>query len=45
VKFSKADIRRTRAELSYEPTISFEDGLQHTVEWYLDMVENATALK
>jgi len=34
VKFSQADIRRTRAELGYEPTVSFEDGLRQTVEWY-----------
>ena len=35
VKFSKADIRRTRADLGYEPAVSFEDGLRKTVEWYL----------
>lgn len=39
VRFSKADIRRTRADLGYEPQVSFEDGLQHTVEWYLDRAE------
>ncbi|MCE9566901.1 MAG: GDP-mannose 4,6-dehydratase [Planctomycetes bacterium] len=36
VKFSKADIRRTRADLAYEPIVSFEDGLEKTVEWYLE---------
>jgi UDP-glucose 4-epimerase len=36
VRFSKADIRRTRAELGYEPEVSFEDGLRKTVEWYLE---------
>jgi UDP-glucose 4-epimerase len=41
VKFSKADIRRTRADLGYDPAVSFEDGLRHTVEWYLEMQENA----
>lgn len=35
VKFSRADIRRTRADLGYEPTVSFEAGLQKTVDWYL----------
>jgi UDP-glucose 4-epimerase len=35
VKFSQADIRRTRADLGYEPLVSFEDGLRQTVEWYL----------
>ena len=44
VKFSKADIRRTRADLGYDPQVSFEDGLLRTVEWYLEtkerMVEN-----
>ena len=38
VKFSKADVRRTRAELGYDPTVSFEDGLRRTVEWYLSTV-------
>jgi UDP-glucose 4-epimerase len=35
VKFSQADISRTRADLGYEPTVSFEDGLRQTVEWSL----------
>jgi UDP-glucose 4-epimerase len=35
VKFSQADIRRTRADLGYEPLVSFEDGLRQTVEWHL----------
>lgn len=39
VRFSKADIRRTREDLGYDPRVSFEDGLQHTVEWYLDRAE------
>ncbi|HEY1187933.1 MAG TPA: NAD-dependent epimerase/dehydratase family protein [Gemmata sp.] len=32
VKFSKADIRRTRADLGYDPVYTFEDGLRQTVE-------------
>lgn len=35
VKFSRADISRTRAELGYDPTVTFETGLRQTVEWYL----------
>ncbi len=36
VKFSKADIRRTREDLGYEPIVNFEEGLEKTVEWYLE---------
>ena len=35
VKFSKADIRRTRADLGYDPVVTFENGLRETVEWHL----------
>lgn len=35
VKFSRADIRRTRAELGYHPAITFEEGLRETVRAYL----------
>jgi UDP-glucose 4-epimerase len=35
VKFSKADIRRTRIDLGYAPEVTFEDGLRQTVEWHL----------
>ncbi len=34
VRFSLAKIDRIRAELGYEPAVSFEDGLRKTVEWY-----------
>ena len=34
VRFSRADISRTRADLGYQPQVSFEDGLRKTVEWY-----------
>lgn len=34
VKFSKADIRRTRADLGYEPEVDFEEGLARTAMWY-----------
>lgn len=44
VKFSKADIRRTREDLGYEPTVSFEAGLRKTVEWYLEGTRSAVCL-
>jgi UDP-glucose 4-epimerase len=44
VKFSKADIRRTRADLDYDPAVTFEDGLRATVEWYLEMQEQSACL-
>jgi UDP-glucose 4-epimerase len=34
VRFSRADIRRARAELGYEPQVTFEDGLARTLRWY-----------
>jgi UDP-glucose 4-epimerase len=34
VRFSLAKIDRIRAGLGYTPTVSFEDGLRRTVEWY-----------
>ena len=36
VKFSMADISRTRDDLGYDPAVSFDDGLTRTVEWYLE---------
>lgn len=34
VKHSCADISRARRELGYEPSVSFEEGLRHTLDWY-----------
>jgi UDP-glucose 4-epimerase len=34
VRFSLAKIDRIRAELGYDPIVSFEDGLRKTVDWY-----------
>jgi UDP-glucose 4-epimerase len=34
VKYSLADISRTRRDLGYDPDVSFEEGLKRTVEWY-----------
>ncbi len=36
VKFSRADISRTRKDLGYDPKVNFADGLKQTVQWYLD---------
>jgi nucleoside-diphosphate-sugar epimerase len=35
VRHSRADIRKARRLLGYEPTVSFHDGLDRTVAWYL----------
>jgi UDP-glucose 4-epimerase len=34
VRDSQADISKAKALLGYEPTVSFEDGLTRTIEWY-----------
>jgi nucleoside-diphosphate-sugar epimerase len=34
IKHSQAEITRARNLLGYEPKISFQDGLRHTIEWY-----------
>jgi len=34
IKHSLADITRARSDLGYVPSISFEEGLRRTVEWY-----------
>ena len=34
VKDSQADIAKAHRLLGYQPTVSFEDGLQKTIEWY-----------
>ncbi len=34
IRHSHADIRRAREELSWEPTVTFEEGLRRTVRWY-----------
>jgi|SRR5262245_12287659 len=34
VRYSMADIARTRKELGYEPTVTFEQGLARTLAWY-----------
>ena len=38
VKFSKADVRRTRLDLGYDPAVTFAEGLRRTVGWYLESV-------
>ncbi len=34
VRDSQADISKARRLLGFEPTVSLEDGLRRTVEWY-----------
>jgi nucleoside-diphosphate-sugar epimerase len=34
VRDSQADIAKAKEILGYEPTVSFEDGLKRTIEWY-----------
>jgi UDP-glucose 4-epimerase len=38
VRHSRADISRARRELNYEPTVSFEQGLEETLRWYRSSV-------
>jgi nucleoside-diphosphate-sugar epimerase len=34
VRDSQADITKARELLGYQPTVSFEEGLRKTIEWY-----------
>ena len=34
VRHSRADISKARQELSYEPEVSFEEGLAQTLRWH-----------
>src|SRR5262249_35992489 len=34
IRHSRADISRARRDLSYEPAVSFEEGLRETLHWY-----------
>src|SRR3989440_4665040 len=34
IKHSQSDITRAKEHLGYEPQVSFEEGLRHTIEWY-----------
>ena len=43
VRDSQADITKARALLGYEPIVSFEEGLAHTIEWYRTARTAATA--
>jgi nucleoside-diphosphate-sugar epimerase len=43
VRDSQADIRKARSLLGYEPTVSFEEGLKRTIEWYRTAVNVAPA--
>jgi UDP-glucose 4-epimerase len=41
VRHSRADIGRARRELNYEPAVSLEEGLRHTLLWYQEMTDLA----
>jgi nucleoside-diphosphate-sugar epimerase len=43
VRDSQADISKARRILGYEPTVSFEEGLRRTVEWYRTATAGASA--
>lgn len=43
VRFSRADIRRTKLDLGYEPSETFEEGLLKTVKWHLETVRERRA--
>ena len=43
VRDSQADIGKAQRLLGYSPSVSFEDGLRRTVEWYRDSRTAATA--
>ncbi len=43
VRDSQADITKAKALLGYEPLVSFEEGLSHTIEWYRTAGAAATA--
>jgi len=34
IKHSQADINRAKERMGYQPRVSFEEGLRHTIEWY-----------
>lgn len=36
IKQSRADIRKSTDQLGYEPDTSIEDGIEQTVEWYMN---------
>jgi UDP-glucuronate 4-epimerase len=40
VPYTCANISRAQALLGYNPTVSFEDGIQRTVEWYREVFRN-----
>jgi UDP-glucose 4-epimerase len=43
IRDSQADITRARECLSYEPSVTFEEGLRRTVEWYREAQAKAQA--
>ena len=41
VRFSKADISRTRRDFGYNPDVTFPDGLGRTLQWYREVQTQA----
>jgi nucleoside-diphosphate-sugar epimerase len=39
VQDSQADIAKAKALLGYEPLVSFEEGLKHTIDWYRTVLQ------
>jgi UDP-glucose 4-epimerase len=40
VRHSRADIRRAQQQLGYQPAVSFEEGLRHTLQWYRESAQH-----
>jgi UDP-N-acetylglucosamine/UDP-N-acetyl-alpha-D-glucosaminouronate 4-epimerase len=43
VRDSQADISKAKALLAYQPSVSFEEGISRTIEWYRSTRATATA--
>jgi UDP-glucose 4-epimerase len=41
VRYSRADVGRTKRDLGYDPTVPFEDGLAETLRWYREQAAGA----
>ena len=43
VRHSEADIRRAEKDLGYEPEVTIQEGLRHTVKWLASKAGDRTA--
>src|SRR5262245_35990177 len=39
IKHSQAEVTRAREHLGYEPTVTFEEGLRRTIDWYRENIQ------